>query len=39
MGMIKNGECGAFNPLILECLEECSENFKKIANKEIFPDE
>lgn len=39
MEMIKNGECGAFNPLILECLEECSENFKKIANKEIFPDE
>lgn len=39
MEMIKNGECGAFNPLILECLEECSENFKKIANKENFPDE
>lgn len=39
MEMIKNGECGAFNPLILECLEECLENFKKIANKENFPDE
>lgn len=39
MEMIKNGECGAFNPLILECLEECSENFKNIAYKENFPDE
>ena len=39
MEMIKNGECGAFNPLILECLGECSENFKKIASKENLPDE
>ncbi len=39
MEMIENGECGAFNPLILECLGECSENFKKIASKENLPDE
>ena len=25
MEMIRNGECGAFNPLLLECLEETSE--------------
>ncbi len=35
MEMIGNGECGAFNPLILECLEECSDKFKETAYKEI----
>ena len=31
--MIKNGECGKFNPIILECFEECAERFKEIADK------
>lgn len=37
--MIKNGECGAFNPLILECFEECSDKFEKIVNKEHSSNE
>ncbi len=31
LNMIKNGECGAFNPLIIECLDEVSDNLKAIA--------
>ena len=27
--MILNGECGAFNPLLLECLQDISETLKK----------
>ena len=27
--MILNGECGAFNPLVLECLEECAEEIQE----------
>lgn len=27
--MILNGECGAFNPLLLECLKECSEQLRR----------
>ena len=27
--MILNGECGAFNPVLLECLEEVAETLKK----------
>ncbi len=26
--MIKNGECGAFNPILLECLEDVSDSLK-----------
>ena len=29
MEMILGGECGAFNPLLLECLQEISETLKK----------
>ena len=28
--MILNGECGAFNPLLLECLKEVSDNLKEL---------
>ena len=28
--MILNGECGAFNPVLLECLSEISEDLKKL---------
>lgn len=28
MNMILNGECGTFNPLILQCFKECEENIK-----------
>ena len=31
--MIKNGECGEFNPRIIECFEECAEEFKEIINE------
>ena len=30
--MIMNGECGAFNPLLLECLKDCSGVLKKELN-------
>jgi putative two-component system response regulator len=30
--MILNGECGVFNPLLLECLEELSDTLKKELN-------
>ena len=33
--MIKNGECGAFNPVIIECFDECADKFKKITETEI----
>lgn len=32
--MIKNGECGAFNPVILECFDECADKFKDIIERE-----
>lgn len=32
--MIKNGECGEFNPLILECFYECADKFKEIVEEE-----
>ena len=32
--MINDGECGAFNPLILECFNECADKFKKITEDE-----
>ena len=31
--MIKNGECGAFNPVILECFDECSDKFGEIIER------
>ena len=44
--MILNGECGAFNPLLLECLtdiqnrlkEETKSGFNKKENEEFFPN-
>lgn len=30
--MIKNGECGAFNPILLECLEDISDTLKNEFN-------
>lgn len=44
--MILNGECGAFNPLLLECLtdiqnrlkEETKSAFNKKENEEFFPN-
>ena len=44
--MILNGECGAFNPLLLECLtdiqnrlkEESKSGFNKKENEEFFPN-
>ncbi len=32
--MIRGGECGAFNPLILECFSECADEFKKIIERQ-----
>lgn len=32
--MILNGECGVFNPLMLECLEECSDEIQKELNND-----
>ena len=32
--MIEDGECGAFNPIILECFNECADKFKKITGDE-----
>lgn len=32
--MIKNGECGEFNPLISECFYECADKFKEIVEEE-----
>ncbi len=29
MRMIKNGECGAFNPILLDCLDDISDKLKK----------
>lgn len=32
--MIKNGECGEFNPIISECFYECADKFKEIVEEE-----
>ena len=34
MEMIENGECGAFNPLLLECLEDIHEQLIIELNRE-----
>lgn len=34
MKMIEDGECGAFNPIILECFDECADKLKKITEDE-----
>lgn len=33
--MIMNGECGQFNPMLLECLTECSEQIRAALEGEI----
>lgn len=33
---IKNGECGVFNPLVLECFFECADRFKQKLKEEGF---
>ena len=32
--MIEDGECGAFNPIILKCFNECADKLKKITEDE-----
>lgn len=32
--MILNGECGAFNPILLDCLRECAPQLKELLNRE-----
>ena len=34
MAMIKNGECGAFNPVLIECLEEIGEELKELQRSD-----
>lgn len=36
--MIFNGECGTFNPLLLECLDECSEEIRARLQSNIIDD-
>jgi len=31
--MIKNGECGAFNPLLIQCLTQVEEELKGKSRK------
>ena len=33
--MILNGDCGAFNPKLLEAFRNCKEEFGKIANEDV----
>ncbi|MFR5875038.1 MAG: diguanylate cyclase domain-containing protein [Eubacterium sp.] len=35
MNMINDGECGTFNPLLLECLNDISENIYNLLSNEI----
>lgn len=37
--MILNGECGAFNPLLLECLTDISDNISAEMNRPVWPDQ
>lgn len=39
MQMILNGECGCFNPLLLECFTDISENIKEDLQKSLENDE
>lgn len=32
MQMIRNGECGAFNPLLIECLEDSQSRIRYLAS-------
>lgn len=37
MNMILNGECGCFNPLLLECLKQASEPISHVKENETDP--
>ena len=39
LAMIHNGECGSFNPLLLECLDEISGAVKRNAAKEASQEQ
>lgn len=34
MKMISDGECGVFNPILLECLKDIGKKLKEIADEE-----
>lgn len=36
--MILNGECGSFNPLLLECLRENSDGLRKMLEEDVAGD-
>ena len=36
--MILNGECGAFNPLLLECFKDCSKELERRIKEVSFDD-
>ena len=38
INMILNGECGAFNPLLLECLKDAADKIKKEMNDDHSSD-
>lgn len=33
IGMIINGECGEFNPLLIQCLKDCSDRIQLVESK------
>ena len=35
LNMIRNGECGNFNPILMECLEEIAPSLKEELDKEV----
>ena len=37
IGMILNGECGTFNPLVMECLRDCADLIRdELAAKKLY---
>ena len=36
--MILNGECGAFNPILLECLTDIQDQLKAVVNSDFIED-
>lgn len=39
MEMILNGECGCFNPLLLECLKQSADDISRVKENDDYPDE
>ena len=35
VAMIKNGECGQFNPLLVECLDEIADKLEELSSKNL----